>query len=461
MEFKDKKVLVSGFGLSGISAANLLNRLGAKVILQDKKTEEELLEKAEDFKATPEDVRAKGIELYLGKNPDDIIRDMDILVMSPGVPTDLGFVNKARENNIPVIGEIELAYMFCKSPIAAITGTNGKTTTTTLVGEILKAHFKNTYVVGNIGYPFADITLDTTPDGAVAAELSSFQLETIIDFRPKVSAVLNITPDHLNRHHTLENYIAAKERIFENQTAEDYCILNYNDDKTRAMADKTKAKVVFFSLYKELEEGIYTDKKSIYVKAFGYNEKLMDIDELFILGDHNVENAMAAALCTLAMGVPVETIRQVLKDFRGVEHRIEYVTTINDIEFYNDSKGTNPDASIKAVNAMKRPICIIAGGYNKKISYSKWIETFEGKVKFAAVIGEVKKMITEELDNVGFTSYETADSFEEAIDLCYKHAEPGDCVLLSPASASWDMFKSYEQRGKIFKDYVKKLEQGD
>lgn len=450
MDFKDKKVLVSGVAKSGISAAYLLKKLGANVTIQDAKTEDKLGDVVTELKNN-------GITLFLGANPDDIIEDMDILVMSPGVPTDLPFVNKARENNIPVIGEIELAYMFCKSPIIGITGTNGKTTTTTLVGDICKAYYNNTFVVGNIGNPFADITLDTTNDGAVVAELSSFQLETIKEFTPKVSAVLNITPDHLNRHHTLENYIAAKERVFENQTADDYCILNYNDETTKAMANKTKAKVIFFSLNNSLEEGIYSDDKSIYIKALGYDQKVVDIDELKILGGHNVENAMAAIGCSIALGVPMDIVVKVLKAFTAVEHRIEYVTTVNDIEFYNDSKGTNPDASIKAVEAMKRPICIIAGGYDKGSDFTEWIDTFKGRVKFVAVIGAVKDKIVDILNKADFTNYKTADTFEEAIDLCYENAEKGDCVLLSPACASWDMFKSYEQRGEIFKDYVRKL----
>lgn len=450
MDFKDKKVLVSGVAKSGISAAYLLKKLGANVTIQDAKTEDKLGDVVTELKNN-------GITLFLGANPDDIIEDMDILVMSPGVPTDLPFVNKARENNIPVIGEIELAYMFCKSPIIGITGTNGKTTTTTLVGDICKAYYNNTFVVGNIGNPFADITLDTTNDGAVVAELSSFQLETIKEFTPKVSAVLNITPDHLNRHHTLENYIAAKERVFENQTADDYCILNYNDETTKAMANKTKAKVIFFSLNNSLEEGIYSDDKSIYIKALGYDQKVVDIDELKILGGHNVENAMAAIGCSIALGVPMDIVVKVLKAFTAVEHRIEYVTTVNDIEFYNDSKGTNPDASIKAVEAMKRPICIVAGGYDKGSDFTEWIDTFKGRVKFVAVIGAVKDKIVDTLNKADFTNYKTADTFEEAIDLCYENAEKGDCVLLSPACASWDMFKSYEQRGEIFKDYVRKL----
>lgn len=450
MDFKDKKVLVSGVAKSGVSAAYLLKKLGANVTIQDAKTEDKLGNVVTELKNN-------GIALYLGSNPDDIIENMDILVMSPGVPTDLPFVNKAREKNIPVIGEIELAYMFCKSPIIGITGTNGKTTTTTLVGDICKAYYNNTFVVGNIGNPFADITLDTTNNGAVVAELSSFQLETINEFKPKVSAVLNITPDHLNRHHTIENYIAAKERVFENQTADDYCILNYNDEITKAMANKTKAKVVFFSLNNKLNEGIYSDENSIYIKALGYDQKVIDINELKILGGHNVENAMAAIGCSIALGVPMDIVVKVLKEFTAVEHRIEYVTTVNDIEFYNDSKGTNPDASIKAVEAMKRPICIIAGGYDKGSDFTEWIDTFKGRVKFVAVIGAVKDKIVDTLNKADFTNYKTADTFEEAIDLCYENADKGDCVLLSPACASWDMFKSYEQRGEIFKDYVRKL----
>lgn len=449
MELKDKKVLVSGIAKSGVSAAKLCKKLGSDVTIQDSKTEDKL------DAAVLDDLRANGISLYTGKNPDDIVADMDILIMSPGVPTDLPFVDKARENNVKVIGEIELAYAFCKSPIAAITGTNGKTTTTTLVGEIFKAYFDNTYVVGNIGNPFADIALDTTEDGAVSAELSSFQLETIIDFRPKVSAVLNITPDHLNRHHTLENYIAAKERVFENQTSEDYCILNYNDPVTKKMGDKTKANVIYFSLDNRLDNGIYSDDKSIYINAMGYNQKVVDIDELKILGGHNVENAMAAIGIAVCMGVSMDTIIDVLKKFTAVEHRIEYVTTINDVEFYNDSKGTNPDASIKAVLAMKRPICLIAGGYDKGSEFDEWISCFDGRVKFVAVIGAVKDKIKASLDNAGFSNYKLADTFEEAMDLCYENAQKGDCVLLSPACASWDMFKSYEQRGEIFKEYVK------
>lgn len=449
MDYTGKNVLVSGMAKSGIAAARLLKRLGANVTIQDSKTEDKLGDE-------PARLREEGITLYLGANPDDIVEDMDALVMSPGVPVDLPFVEKAKQAKIPVLGEIELAYTVCKAPVIGITGTNGKTTTTTLVGEIMKAHLDNVAVVGNIGNPFADEVQGLTEDGYAVAELSSFQLETIHTFRPRVSAVLNITPDHLNRHHTMENYIAAKERVFENQTAEDFCILNYNDEATRAMADHTKARVIYFSLDKEAEgEYVYSDEKSIYIKALGYDCKVIDIDDLNILGGHNVENAMAAIGCTASAGVPLETISRVLAEFTAVEHRIEYVTTINDVQFYNDSKGTNPDASIKAVLAMKRPICIIAGGYDKGSDFDEWVSLFPGRVKFTAVIGAVKDKVRSSLEKYGQTNYKVADTFEEAIDLCWQNAQPGDCVLLSPACASWDMFKSYEQRGEIFKDYVK------
>lgn len=450
MDFKDKKVLVSGMAKSGISAAELLKKLGAEVTIQDAKTEDKLGDAVKE-------VKEKGIKLFLGANPDDIIEDMDMLVMSPGVPTDLPFVEKAKKAGIKVIGEIELAWLFCKSPVIGITGTNGKTTTTSLVGEILKAYFENSFVVGNIGNPFADCCLDTTEGGCVVAELSSFQLETIDAFKPKVSAVLNITPDHLNRHHSLENYIVAKERVFENQDQQDYCVLNYNDKATRSMADRTKAQVIYFSLYNKIENGIYSDENSIYINCLGFNEKVVDIDELNILGGHNVENAMAAVGCTAAVGVPMDIIRKVLKEFVAVEHRIEYVTTYNNVAYYNDSKGTNPDASIKAVMAMKKPICLIAGGYDKGSDFQEWVDLFPNRVKFVAVIGAVKDNIVKCLDKIQFKNYEIADTFEKAIDLCVENAQEGDCVLLSPACASWDMFKSYEQRGEIFKDYVKNL----
>lgn len=450
MNFKDKKVIVSGMAKSGVSAALLLKKLGAEVTIQDTKERDKVEKDAEMLERG-------GVALYLGKNPDDIVLDFDMVVLSPGVPTDLDFIKKAEENKIPVISEIELAYTVCKSPILAITGTNGKTTTTSLLGEIARNFNSNSKVVGNIGIPFSDEVLETSEDAFVVAELSSFQLEKIVTFKPKVSAVLNITPDHLNRHKTLENYILAKERIFENQDENDFVILNYDDSVCRKMKEHTKAKAIYFSREEKLEEGVYADEKSIFIKLKGYDEKVIDIDELKILGGHNVENAMAAIAMAVCADIPMDIIVKTLKGFRAVEHRIEFVEEVNGVEYYNDSKGTNPDAAIKAIEAMKRPILLIGGGYDKKSDFHEWIAKFDGKVKYMAVIGAVSEQIIATAEELGFKNYERAESLEQAVELCYKNAKEGDCVLLSPACASWDMFDSYEQRGRMFKDYVKKL----
>ena len=450
MELANKKALVCGMARSGISAAKMLAKKGALVTLQDLKTEDKL--NAEDITA----LKSAGVTLYLGANPDEIVSGFDMLVLSPGIPTDLPFVLKAREAGVEVLGEVELAYRLCKAPVVAITGTNGKTTTTTLVGEIMQNFNNDTFVVGNIGTPFSDYVDDIKETSCVVAEMSSFQLETIKEFHPKVSAVLNITPDHLNRHKTLENYIAAKERVFENQSESDYTILNYNDPATRDMANRTKANVIYFSLDKKLDGGIYSDEKSIYIDCMGYSEKVVDIDELNILGGHNVENAMAAIGCAVCAGASLEVVRKTLNEFKAVEHRIEYSGTVNGVDYYNDSKGTNPDASIKAVLAMKKPICLIAGGYDKGSDFDEWVSYFDGRVKYVAVLGAVKEQLKTSLDKAGFTNYEIAQTFEDAFNMCKNHAAEGDCVLLSPACASWDMFDSYEQRGEIFKELVKK-----
>jgi UDP-N-acetylmuramoylalanine--D-glutamate ligase len=448
MKYENQKVLVCGMARSGISAAKLLKRHGAIVTLQDIKTEDKI------DAAVLSELRGLGIVLYLGRNPDDIISEYDLMVLSPGVPTSLPFVAKARMLGVHVIGETELAYTLCKAPVIAITGTNGKTTTTTLVGEIMKNCNPSTYVVGNIGEPFSDYVDDTTYKGCVVAEMSSFQLETIETFKPKVCTVLNITPDHLDRHKTIENYVEAKERVFLNQNIHNFTILNYNDKTTRDMAGDTQSQVIYFALNKRLLSGIYSDGESIYINCMGYKGKVIDIDELNILGDHNVENAMAAIGCALCAGAPMSVIKRTLREFKAVEHRIEYVDTINEVDYYNDSKGTNPDASIKAVLAMKKPICLIAGGYDKGLAFDEWVSCFEGRVKFVSVIGAVKEQLKATLDAAGFSSYSVADTFEEAFAQCAQNATEGDCVLLSPACASWDMFDSYEQRGEIFKELV-------
>ncbi len=445
MNYKNKRALVSGMARSGISAAKLLRGLGADVTLQDIKTEDKLDIDMEEL---------AGIRLFLGKNPDDIVSEYDLLVLSPGVPADLPFIIKARELGIPVISEVELAYTVCSAPVIAITGTNGKTTTTALTGEIFATEYK-TEVVGNIGLPFSDRVTGLGENDRVVIENSSFQLETIDTFHPVCAAVLNITPDHLNRHHSLENYIAAKENIFRNMTEKDFLILNKDDEVTLGMADRTKARVYFFSRREVLSEGVWADEKSIYVNIEGISGKVCDIDDMNIIGGHNVENAMAAVGLAVCGGISLDHIRRALTEFKAVEHRIEYVITRDGVDYYNDSKGTNPDAAIKAVYAMKKPILLIGGGYDKQSDYSDWVKTFDGRVKYLAIIGEVKNDIKNECDRQGFKAYELFETFEDAVASCMKKAESGDCVLLSPACASWDMFDSYEQRGRIFKEIVR------
>lgn len=445
----DKKgnALVCGMAKSGVSAAILLKNQGWNVILQDIKP----MDKLKDIDI----LRQKGIEIYAGKNPDDIIEYQDLIVLSPGIPSDLSFVVKAEKLNKPVISEVELGYKFCPCNIAAITGTNGKTTTTALSGELFKTKYKNTAIVGNIGLPFTQKVEELKNDDYVVIEISSFQMEKSYDFHPKISAVLNITPDHLNRHKTMENYIAAKEKIFKNQTKNDFCILNYEDEICRKMSEKTEAKVMFFSSKRNLKEGIYLNKNNIIIKWNTLDEVVIDVKKLKILGTHNYENAMAAIGIAVCAGISLEDIRKTLENFKAVEHRIEFVETVDGVDYYNDSKGTNPDASIKAVLAMQKPIILIGGGYNKNSNYDEWVKTFKGRVKHIILIGETADKIEECCLKYDFKDITKTSTFESAVDICRQKAQKGDCVLLSPACASWGMFDNYEQRGELFKNIVR------
>ena len=448
MEYNGKKALVCGMARSGIAAAKLLKKLGAEVTLQDMKKREEL-------SADVRNLENEGIVLYTGANPDDIACEQDIIVLSPGIPCDLPFITAAEAAGVSVISEVELAYTLTKCPITAITGTNGKTTTTTLTGEIMKAVYGNTAVVGNIGIPYSEEVEKLTEKDWVVAEISSFQMEKAKEFHPHISAVLNITPDHLNRHKTMEVYIAMKERVFEKQTPEDFCILNHGDEACRKMADKTAAKVFFFSSSEKLEEGIYLDGENIEVRWGAINETLINVNDLQILGVHNHENVMAAAAAAICANIPLDTIRSVLKAFAGVEHRIEYVATVDGVDYYNDSKGTNVDASIRAVLAMKKPIVLIGGGYDKGSSFDEWTQLFPGRVKHLVLIGVTAPQVRASAEKFGFTAISDCETFKEAVDLCREKAEDGDCVLLSPACASWGMFDNYEQRGDLFKEQVR------
>ena len=456
MDIKDlvnKKVLVVGSGISGIGAVTALCRIGARPVLfdaNDKLERETIREKfAQDAEA----------DIILGELPTEIAEEVSLVVLSPGVPTDTEFVDGFRQRGIPIWGEIELAYRIGKGCVIGITGTNGKTTTTTLVGEIMSAHCHDVDVVGNIGNPYTLTALDATEDTVTVAEISSFQLETVERFRPQVSAILNITPDHLNRHHTMENYVAAKEAIAANQTKEQTCVLNYENEYTRAFGDRCPANVVWFSSVRRLTDGLYLDGEEICLAAGDRTTRLMNIHDMNLVGTCNVENVMAAIAITQAMGVPMETILSVVRQFKAVEHRIEFVATKRGVDYYNDSKGTNPDAAIQGIRAMCKPTVLIGGGYDKQSVYDEWIEAFDGKVKCLVLIGQTREKIADCAKEHGVENIVLADSFEEAFEVCVNQADEGDAVLLSPACASWGMFPNYEVRGKLFKDLVNQLEE--
>ena len=450
MELKGKKVLVFGAGISGVGSCGLLTDKGAEVILYDGN-------KNLNVEATREQIgKEKAVSIVAGDFPEELLESLNLVVMSPGVPTDLPIVLRMKEMGIPVWGEIELAYVCGKGEILGITGTNGKTTTTSLLGEIMNHAFDSVFVVGNIGNPYTTVASQTREDSVIVAELSSFQLESIHTFRPRVSAVLNITPDHLNRHHTMEAYIQAKFDVTKNQTAEDVCVLNYEDEVTRKMGEKVAAKVLYFSSAHKLEQGIYLDHNVMIYKPEAEKEgvEVCDVSELQILGVHNYENVMAAVAMAASYGVDMEIIRETVKAFKGVEHRIEFVAEKNGVAYYNDSKGTNPDAAIKGIQAMIRPTILIGGGYDKQSDFHEWIRSFEGKVRYLVLIGATKEQIKREAEECGFTNCSLKETFEEAMETCVKLARPGDAVLLSPACASWGMFPNYEVRGKEFKNYV-------
>ncbi len=453
MNLQGKKVLVVGSGISGIGAVEALNHAQAKPVLFD-----------ENEKLTAEDVRAKrkaglAAEIVVGNLPEEIKRDVELVVLSPGVPVDTAFVEDFRKRGVTIWGEIELAYEIGKGTVVGITGTNGKTTTTSLVGAIMAAHCQDVDVVGNIGNPYTLTAIDSTEETVTVAEISSFQLETVERFKPKVSAILNITPDHLNRHHTMEKYAAAKEAVCRNQTKEDTCVLNFENSYTRAFGERCPAQVVWFSSKRKLADGYYLEGEEIYRSENGVSERLMNIHDMKLVGVCNVENVMAAMAIATACGVPMGEILSVIRAFSPVEHRIEFVATKGGVDYYNDSKGTNPDAAIQGIKAMDRPTVLIGGGYDKQSSYDEWIEAFDGKVKCLVLIGQTREKIADCARRHGLENIVLADTFEEAFFVCTEQAKPGDAVLLSPACASWGMFPNYEVRGRMFKEMVNQMEE--
>lgn len=450
MEVAGKKVLVFGTGISGIGAVKLLEDHGAQIVLFDGN------EKADVAKIKERLQKDSKAEIILGTLPEAVMKELDLAVLSPGVPTDLPIVNAMRAAGIQIIGEVELAYSFGKGDVLAITGTNGKTTTTSLLGEIMKNYQEDVFIVGNIGNPYT-VAADLMTENTIAvAEMSSFQLETILTFAPKVSAILNFTPDHLDRHHTMEAYVEAKKNIANNQTEDNWCILNYEDPLTREFGKNVKTQVLYFSSQHKLEKGIYLDQGNIIYKN---PEEILvcHVDELQILGVHNYENVMAAVAMAAVYGVPMDVIRKTIKAFKGVAHRIEYVAEKNGVVYYNDSKGTNPDAAIKGIQAMNRKTVLLGGGYDKDSEYTEWINSFDGKVKKLVLLGQTKEKIARDAEKCGFHDYVFADTFEEAVMMAVEIAKPGEAVLLSPACASWGMFPNYEVRGDKFKEIVNSL----
>lgn len=450
MEIRNKKVLVVGIARSGVAVARFLVDKGALVTLTDNKRPEQLQE-------TLRELPVGKVEVMAGVYPEVTGKKFDLLVVSPGVPLTIPLVQQAFAVRIPVLSELELAYRFAVSPVIAITGTNGKTTTTTLTGEIFKAAGLKTCVGGNIGLPLVLEVEKYGPQDVIVAEVSSFQLECIYDFKPRVGMILNFTPDHLDRHGTMENYMAAKARIFENQDRGDYTVLNYDDPEVRKLAGQTAGQVIFFSRQHKLDTGVFVQNGHI-VAATGENREIIcPVQEIGIRGAHNLENALAATAATYVMGVSGETIGRVLRTFPGVVHRMEFVAEVNGVKYVNDSKGTNPDAAIKALEAYDEPIVLIAGGRNKGSNFDEFAAVVKKKARTLVLVGECAEEIASAVRMTGFDRVRRATSLADAVKTAAHEARPGDIVLLSPACASWDMFKDFEERGDLFKAVVGSL----
>lgn len=449
MDLHGKKVLLVGLAKTGIATIKFLHSKGALLTVNDIKGKEELAEVLGELEGL-------GIEFILGSHPQNI-DSYELAVVSPGVPLDIPFIVELKERKVAVISEIELSYRYARAPFVGITGTNGKTTTTSLVGEIFKLSSYNTFVVGNIGTPVVDVVDKADENSVLVTELSSFQLESIETFKPRVSAILNITPDHLNRHKTMENYIAAKARIFENQDENDYTVLNYDCEQTRSLAGLCKSNVVFFSRKEKLERGVFVDGGKIVARTGEGEVSLMDASELKIPGPHNLENALAAVAIAASMKLPFELIASALRSFEGVEHRLEFVRSLDGIDFINDSKGTNPDASIKAIQSFERPLILIAGGMDKGGEFDDFVAEFGGKVKGLVLLGETAQKLEDTAARFGFKQTYRVENMEQAVKKAFALAQQGDIVLLSPACASWDMYPSYEVRGRDFKENVMQL----
>ena len=452
MVLKDKRVLVVGLGKSGVASALFMKERGARVTVSDTKSGDEL---RNEIPALLD----HGIVVETGGHGERTFKGQDLIVVSPGVPVDAPLLVQARSLGEPVIGEIELAAQFLPGPIVAITGSNGKTTTTTLAGEILTAGGLPTLVGGNIGTPAISLAERATQETVIVLEVSSFQLETIQTFRPKIAVVLNVTPDHLDRHRTLEAYVNAKARIFENQRDDDFAVLNADDAVCASMAARTKAKVFWFSRQKEVRQGAWAGDGKIFLRDGTGQREIMQVSEIPLKGAHNLENVLAAVCAGALMGCAADKIRQAVRNFKAVEHRLEFVATIRGVDYYNDSKATNVDATIKALESFPANIHLILGGKDKGSDYSVLNELLKQRVKRVYTIGAAAEKIESQIasSKSGGVEVVHAETLENALRKANASAEPGDVVLLAPACASFDQFKNYEQRGKAFKEIVRGL----
>ncbi|MDD3410079.1 MAG: UDP-N-acetylmuramoyl-L-alanine--D-glutamate ligase [Eubacteriales bacterium] len=450
--YEKKRVLVVGMARSGIAAAKLLLHNGAIPVLSDTK-------KLESFGDALNDLKGTACEFRLGENQVALLSEVDAAVISPAVPIDSPLPVAARERGIPLIGELELAYSLCMGEVLAISGTNGKTTTTTLVGKMFENAGYITHVSGNIGFPFSAAAMESKREDINVVEVSSFQLESIKTFRPHVAALLNITEDHLNRHGTMEKYIRLKQRIFENQLESDIAVLNMDDAVLLKMAGKLKSRIAFFSRTQPVENGACVENGKIVWRWDGVSKPVCDADQILIPGPHNLENALAATAMAASMGVPAAVIRHTLQSFTGVEHRIEKVRVLQGVTYINDSKGTNVDSTIKAVQSMKSPTVLLLGGYDKHTDFLPLCREIaaSGMIDHIVVMGQTARQISGTLEDVGYANVTKAYSMEDAVDKAREMAVSGGNVLLSPACASFDMFRDYEERGRIFKEIVNRL----
>ncbi len=447
MDLNGKRVLVVGLGKSGVASALFLKAHGARVTVSDTKTGDELHSEIPVL-------LDHGITVETGGHGERTFRGQDLIVVSPGIPLDAPALVQARALGGSVIGEIELAAQFLRGPIVAITGSNGKTTTTTLTGEIMTAGGFPALVGGNIGTPAIALAERATPESVIVLEVSSFQLETIHSFRPKVAVILNVTPDHLDRHRTFEAYVDAKARILENQQSTDSAVLNADDPTCVAMAARTRAQVFWFSRRKEVQQGAWVLDGNILFRDGAEQREIMLVSEIPLKGAHNLENVLAAVCAGALMACAPEKIRQAVREFKAVEHRLEYVATIRGVDYYNDSKATNVDATIKAMESFPANIHLILGGKDKGSDYTLLNDLLRQRGKRVYTIGAAAAKIESQIKGVEIVH---ADTLENALRKANAVAEPGDVVLLAPACASFDQFKNYEQRGQVFKEIVRTL----